>query len=278
MPYKQLCPDLRDEAYRFVSKLVYNKNDDTLLQALDALHKIVVCDGFKAEFSTFAIKLLKYADHIKKPIQVTAYQLMQDLIRSEEGYAQNLINMGVIDKIVDILDKKDNDKLEKEASSCLSRILEGTEDQIASVLSNKKLQFEKLLNHTNKAVVLEGIWCLMNILKSKSKPLIVKVVHRGVLYDLLKIVKNLQHDPHLRYVFDNLKRYCKFLKENLPADEWDEIRSKFFKDECVQVLNHIQNMRISAHYFQSYHDFLDFIEPDNAPEVSLITPVLFNFS
>jgi hypothetical protein len=186
--------------------------------------------------------------------------------------------MGVIDKIVDILDKKDNDKLEKEASSCLSRIFEGTEDQIASVLSNKKLQFEKLLNHTNKAVVLEGIWCLMNILKSKSKPLIVKVVHRGVLYDLLKIVKNLQHDPHLRYVFDNLKRYCKFLKENLPADEWDEIRSKFFKDECVQVLNQIQNMRISAHYFQSYHDFLDFIEPDNAPEVSLITPVLFNFS
>lgn len=278
MPYKQFSPDLRDEAYRFVSKLVYSKDDDTLSQALNALHKLIVCDGFKADFSTFAIKLLKYADHIKKPIRVAVYQLMQDLIRAEEGYAQNLINMGIIDKIIGILEKRDNEKLEKEACSCLSRILEGTEDQIASVLSNKKLQLEKLLNHPNKAVVLEGIWCLMNILKSKSKPLIVKVVHRGVLYDLLKIVENIKQDSHLRYVFDILKRYCKFLKTNLSADEWDEIRCKFFKDDCAQVLNQIQNMQISAHHFQSYHDFLDIIEPDNTPEVSLKTPVVFNFS
>ncbi|OMJ71074.1 hypothetical protein SteCoe_30802 [Stentor coeruleus] len=278
LPYKQLSNDLRDEAFKFVSKLIYSKNDDTLLQALDALHKLISCDGFKSDLSTFAIKLLKHADHIKKQIQITVYQLMQDLIRAEEGYAQNLINMGIIDKIIGILEKRDNDKLEKEACSCLSRIFEGTEDQIASVLSNKKLQFEKILNHPNKAVIFEGIWCLMNILKSKSKPLIVKIVHSGVLYELLKIVKNIQHDPYLRYIFDILKRYCKFLKENLSADEWDDIRCKFFQDECVQVLSQIQNMRTSTHYFQSYHEFLDIIELDETLEVSLKTPVLFNFS
>ncbi|OMJ71791.1 hypothetical protein SteCoe_29912 [Stentor coeruleus] len=278
MPYKQLSDDLRDEAFKFVSKLIYSKNDDTLLQALDTLHKLVGCDGFKADLSVFAVKLLKHADHIKKPIQVSVYQLMQNLIRSEKGYAQNLISLGIIDKIISILNKKDNNKLEKEACSCLSRIFEGTEDQIVSVLSNKKLQFEKILNHPNKAVVLEGISCLMNILKSKSKLLIVKIVHNGILYELLKIVKNIQHDLHLKLVFDSLKKYCKFLKKNLSADEWDEIRCKFFQDEYAQILNEIQNMQISFNYFQSYHEFLDIIESNEILEVSLKEPILFNFS
>ncbi|OMJ85231.1 hypothetical protein SteCoe_13464 [Stentor coeruleus] len=277
LPYDQLNTDYRIIVFKYLPWIIDVNNEETVSQGIIALYKLSFFNDVKKECMFLSIKIMKFINYYKPRALINAIKVFQNVIEGGEELTQGLVDVGIVDKVIEIFETYTNDIIKKEACICLKLIIEKGNDMINIVVNKGCLSIKKMLMNSCPIVIIEGVKCLAGIYRGQCKEAILKITQNEMLYDLLKIACDLGEEKKLQIIFENLKDYCKYLKGILPTEEWDKIRLKFFNSENTKFLDYIENKDTGSKYYNYFQDFLDIIENEETKEPDLQIPEFFSF-